>query len=57
MCTYLSNLSMRADELTFGNSDRYDSFNKLENELFTESYSLIFKLSFIVSRMFFKTIC
>ena len=33
--TYLTNLSIRADELNVGSSDRYDSFNKLGNKSFT----------------------
>ena len=37
-CVYQINLSLRADELTIGRSDRYDSFNKLEKTFFTESH-------------------
>ena len=37
-CVYLINLSLRADGLTIGSSDRYDSFNKLEKTSFTESH-------------------
>ena len=35
-CVYMINLNIKADELTVGSSDRYDSFNKLEKTSFTE---------------------
>ena len=36
--TYLTNLSVIADELSVDNSDRYGSFNKLAKKPFTESH-------------------
>ena len=48
-CIYLPIISMKTNDLTFGNSDRYDSFNKLGENYLQNIIGLMYKLSFYCS--------